>query len=77
MQHMLDVAMLAVPYTTSSEKIILGQRRVCRAPVACFGSVYVHIAAVLAACIVCVCDRDNQITAMEDLVPILAKPVPV
>ena len=26
----------------------------CRAPVACFGSVYVHIAAVIAACIVCI-----------------------
>ena len=26
----------------------------CRAPVACFGSVYVHVAAVIAACIVCI-----------------------
>ena len=26
----------------------------CRAPAACFGSVYVHIAAVIAACIVCI-----------------------
>ena len=25
----------------------------CRAPVACFGSVYVHVAAVIAACIAC------------------------
>ena len=26
----------------------------CRAPVVCFGSVYVHVAAVIAACIVCI-----------------------
>ena len=26
----------------------------CRAPVACFGSVYVHVAAVIATCIVCI-----------------------
>ena len=26
----------------------------CRAPGACFGSVYVHFAAVIAACIVCI-----------------------
>ena len=34
-------------------KEIFGRRRLCRAPVACFGSVYVHVAAVIAACIVC------------------------
>ena len=48
----------------------------CRAPVACFGSVYVHVAAVIAAYIVCVCDRDYQTMATEELVPTLAKPVP-
>ena len=48
----------------------------CRAPVACFGSVYVHVAAIIAACIVCVCDHDDQMMAMEELVPTLAKPVP-
>ena len=47
----------------------------CRAPVACFGSVYVHVAAVIAACIVCivlfilyciVCDCDNQMMSTEE-----------
>ena len=37
---------------------------------------YVHVAAVIAACIVCVCDHDNQTMATEGLVATLAKPVP-
>ena len=42
---------------------------------------YVHVAAVIAACIclyciVCVCDHDDQTMATEGLVPTLAKPVP-
>ena len=48
----------------------------CKAPVACFGSVYVYIADVIAACIVCVCNHDDQPTATEELVPTLAKLVP-
>ena len=35
-----------------------------------------HVAAVIAACIVCVCDHDDQTMATEGLVPTLAKPVP-
>ena len=41
-----------------------------------FCSVYVHVAAVLAACIVCVYDCDNQTMAAEELVPTFSKPVP-
>ena len=56
-QHMLDVlvqlAALAAPYICCSDQKIFGRRRLCRAPVACFGSVFVHVAAVIAACIVC------------------------
>ena len=37
---------------------------------------YVHVAAVIAACIVCICDHDDQTMAMEEIVPTLAKPVP-
>ena len=47
----------------------------CRASVACFGSVYLHVTAVIATCMVCVCDYDDQMIAMEELVPTLAKPV--
>ena len=35
-----------------------------------------HVAAVIAACIVYVCDRDDQTIATEELVPTLVKPVP-
>ena len=48
----------------------------CRALVACFSSVHVHVAAVIAAYIICVCDYDDQATATEELAPTLAKPVP-
>ena len=37
---------------------------------------YVHVTAVIAAGIVCVCDCDDQTMATEGLVPALAKPVP-
>ena len=48
----------------------------CRAPVARFGSVYVHVAVVIATCTVCGYDRNDQTMATEGLVPTLAKPVP-
>ena len=56
-QHMLDMlvqlAALPAPYITYSDQKNFGRRQLCRAPVACFGNVYVHVAAVIAACIVC------------------------
>ena len=56
-QHMLDalvqLAALAAPYICCSDQKNILWRRLCRAPVAFFGSVYVHVAAVIAACIVC------------------------
>ena len=57
-RHTLDalvqLAALAAPHIISSDQIIFGWRQVYRAPVACFGSVYVHVAAVIVACFVCI-----------------------
>ena len=51
---LVQLAALAAPHIISSDQITFRWRQVCRAPVACFGSVYVHVAAVIAACIVCI-----------------------
>ena len=51
---LVQPAALPVPYITSSDQKIFGWRRLYKAPVACFGSVYVHVAAFTAVCIICI-----------------------